>query len=166
MPITIDGAGTISGLSTGGLPNGSVVQADIATNVAGTGPAFSAYASAGTSLGADAYTKITLAVEDFDTNNNFASSRFTPTVAGYYSFHGSVGASGAYVQAALYKNGSRIVSGTYYNAGTSQTSHVSGLFYMNGSTDYVELYAYAGVAVTSASGASSVFLHGFLARAV
>ena len=48
------------------------------------GPAFSAYANAATSLTNGAFTKISFQVEDYDTNNNFASSRFTPTVAGYY----------------------------------------------------------------------------------
>lgn len=43
-------------------------------------PAFSAYANASTSLTTSAQTKVNFQVEDFNTNSNFASSRFTPTV--------------------------------------------------------------------------------------
>ena len=32
-------------------------------------------------------TKVTFDTELFDTNNNFASSRFTPTIAGQYFFY-------------------------------------------------------------------------------
>ena len=46
MTITINGSGTITGVSAGGLPSGTVTQATLATPVAGTGPAFSATMSA------------------------------------------------------------------------------------------------------------------------
>ena len=35
MPITLNGAGTVSGLSVGGLPDGSIASADLATGVGG-----------------------------------------------------------------------------------------------------------------------------------
>jgi hypothetical protein len=53
-------------------------------------PAFSARAATTQSLSNTTYTKVTLGTEEFDTNSNFASSRFTPTVAGYYLITGSV----------------------------------------------------------------------------
>jgi hypothetical protein len=67
-----------------------ITQAMLSTNVAGNGPAFSAYQSSSQSISATTATKITLDAEIFDTNSNFASSRFTPTVAGYYHCSGGV----------------------------------------------------------------------------
>jgi len=45
MSMVINGSGTITGLSAGGLPSATVTQATLATPIAGTGPAFSAYQS-------------------------------------------------------------------------------------------------------------------------
>ena len=107
----------------------------------------------------DKITKINYATENFDTNNNYASSRFTPTVAGYYQISastrlGSITAS--LVVWAIYKNGSSgatgggcgVVAGYVYPA-------ISSLIYLNGSTDYVELYTFntsGGVAITGLYG--------------
>jgi hypothetical protein len=41
-------------------------------------PAFSAYSTSNQSIPATTATKITFDTEEFDTNSNFASSRFTP----------------------------------------------------------------------------------------
>ena len=35
MPITLNGSGTVSGLSVGGLPDGSIASADLASGVGG-----------------------------------------------------------------------------------------------------------------------------------
>ena len=69
----------VAGTNTATLPasTGTVM-------VSGNMPAFSAYLSAGQSINSSEYTKVLFNTELFDTNNNFASSRFTPTVAGYY----------------------------------------------------------------------------------
>jgi hypothetical protein len=113
------------------------------------GPAFSAYqSSAQTGISQYVNTKITFDVEEFDTNSNFASSRFTPTVAGYYQVNAGLqlpnGVS-ASVLCNLYKNGSAYKSGctTTGNASTYATSTVSSVVYFNGSTDYVEIYSYS-----------------------
>jgi len=77
--------------------------------VSGNMPAFSAYATGTTSISNSTWTKITLGTEEFDTNSNFASSRFTPTVSGYYQINGDVymAGGGALTQAgvSIYKNG-------------------------------------------------------------
>jgi hypothetical protein len=148
MPITIEGAGTISGLSTGGLPNGSVAQADLAAGVAGYGPAFMAESSVDQSVPSATWTKVTLGNEIFDTDNCFASSRFTPTVAGYYQVNGvvrGVSASNNVTStgAAIYKNGAIYTLSNSASGGISGLANaVSGLVYLNGSTDYVELYGF------------------------
>ena len=123
------------------------------------GPAFSAYINgASQSITNNTWTKITYDTEDFDTANCFSSSRFTPNVAGYYiltvcmetnSFTG-------YGQAMFYKNGSY-----YARAGTtncsSQTAMPAGsvVLYMNGSTDYAEIYFYTSASGVTVSGGSN-----------
>lgn len=170
MPMTLSGDGTITGLSAGGLPDSSIVQADLATGVAGTGPAFSAYASATTSLSNATWTKIAFATESFDTNSNFSSSTFTPTVAVYYQINANVGfpvTTG--LRIAIYKNGSAYcyVSADGTLAVLDGYGHIAGLVYCNGSTDYIEIYAYSnGNGTTSVnSGATNTLFSGFLARA-
>lgn len=113
------------------------------------GPAFSAYQSvAQTGFSSAIFYKITFDVEEFDTNNNFASSTFTPTVAGYYQVSGgfsiSVLNSAPTALVAFYKNGSFFKGGG--NGKGSPSNFVgagaSALIYMNGTTDYLELYGY------------------------
>ena len=114
----------------------TVVQASNAA------PAFSAYQSSGQTISTAA--QILFQTEDFDTNNNFASSTFTPTVAGYYQVIGSIqgGSSVAYIQPFIYKNGSSIKSGSFVAAATSfHTAQISALVYMNGSSDYLQIWA-------------------------
>jgi hypothetical protein len=114
------------------------------------GPAFRAIASASQSFTNGTWAKVTLGTEAWDTNNNFDSTtnyRFTPTVAGYYqvnggySFQGTASA-GYTLIASIYKNGSEVIRGAemYSLTGTFNQSVVSGVLYMNGSTDYIELY--------------------------
>lgn len=121
-------------------------------------PSFGAYNSTATTLAANAYTKVDLQTEEFDTNSNFASSKFTPTVAGKYHINFCVGiASGNVVTtnlyiAVLYKNGAVYKWGTYYAAIASFLGSVgSSLVDMNGSTDYLELYFYNSNALTTLS---------------
>jgi len=120
--------------------NGQVQQSGLAPNVAGNGPAFSAYAASSTTVGYNVNTKILFDTEEFDTNNNFSSSRFTPTVAGYYQLSWNAGVSGnAEKWSLLYKNGAAFKSGSdaigYSSAG-------SAIVYANGTTDYFEVYLY------------------------
>jgi hypothetical protein len=143
------------------------------------GPAFSVYRT-GTQTGiADStYTKIQLNTEVFDTASAFDNTtnyRFTPLVAGYYQFSAAIVATGtnlAYTQAVLVKNGSAPgFTGSYVSTISSEAgSSVSGLYYLNGSTDYVELYCYADVSVGTvivyggAQPQAQTFLTGALVR--
>ena len=120
------------------LPNGGVA------------PAFSAYRTGLQSITSSTWTKVQLSSEEFDTNNNFDSTtnyRFTPTVAGYYQVNGSVKTAGAAISFALvsvYKNGISYKEGCpqAYTATAQNAPIVSCLVYLNGSTDYIELYGY------------------------
>jgi hypothetical protein len=148
----------------------SINQSYLASGVAGTGPAFSATPTTTQSVTSATYTKVNFGTENFDTNNNFASSRFTPTVAGYYFISGSIysvsTAAATYIWAIIYKNGGTAFSGNLNTPVTTVDGigTVNGLIYMNGSTDYVEMYCYlAGTSPVVQTGANTVF-SGFLAR--
>jgi hypothetical protein len=167
MPITIDGNGSITGLVAGGLPDATITQPELATGVAGTGPAFSAFQSSAQTLGNLSNTKLTFTTEVFDTNNNFASSTFTPTVAGYYQINCgfSVGASGTVMILTLFKNGSGIYKFVNSNGSAASTVSGSGLVYLNGSTDYVEVYGLLVVGQVLAATSSETYFNGCMVRA-
>jgi hypothetical protein len=115
---------------------------------AGTGPAFGAYQSSQQNIASlNTWIKVNLQTEYFDTNNNFASSRFTPTVAGYYQVNACMNVNywnGIILSCGIWKNGSPYRNG---NTGYPQTTGgvrvtVSDLVYLNGTTDYIELYGF------------------------
>jgi hypothetical protein len=142
--------GTVLTTATAGVPIG--------------GPAFSAYQSAAqTSIANVTATKITFQTEEFDTNNNFSSSRFTPTVAGYYQINGCVSlntvTTANSITITIFKNGSAYKDGSTGRANpvTFPRSAASSLVYLNGSTDYVEIYCYVDIASGTATTAESIF---------
>lgn len=103
-----------------------------------------------TGIGVATATKVNFQSIVFDTDGCFSTSlsRFTPTVAGYYLLSAAiqlpVAASTATVNLSIYKNGSEWVNGNSA-VGSSILYAVSvstGIFYMNGTTDYAECYTY------------------------
>jgi hypothetical protein len=133
----------------------------------GTGPAFSVYSNANQSISANTWTKILFQVEEFDTNNNFASSTFTPTVAGYYQINSVIyhaGAGGSIL--AVYKNGAAFKWGIQGQAGSYTMSSAQALVYCNGTTDYIDIYYFesAGTATVS-SNSLYTFAQGAMVRA-
>jgi hypothetical protein len=110
------------------------------------GPAFSAYMGSAQSISNATFTKLQMNTVIFDTNSNYNNStyRFTPTVAGYYQVTAGVSfaISTGIILMSLQKNGVRTIesTGAPYTGGT--TNDATGLIYLNGSTDYVEAYAY------------------------
>lgn len=171
MPIGINGSGTITGISAGGLPDATITQADLASGVAGTGPAFSAYQSTGTSTPTATFTKLAFQTEEFDTASCFDSTtnyRFTPNVAGYYQINGCVQAGLSTQLITIYKNGSEYRRGNQSGAGGYNVQTlVSALVYLNGTTDYIELYWYqaSGTTQTSTAVSNGTYFQGFLVRA-
>jgi len=137
--------------------------------VSGNMPAFSAYGSTAQTVSNATFTKVTLDAEEFDTNSNFASSRWTPTTAGYYQINGQVNGAGtgtlSRTLATLYKNGAAYKYGV---DGTISRSTVSCVVYMNGTTDYLELYGLlVGTGTMSFAGNSPAddYFSGVLVRA-
>jgi len=180
MALVVNGDGNITGLTAGGLPDASITQSDLAANIAGNGPAFSAYqtnGSANQSISSDVWTKAKIDTEEFDTNNNFdtTNNRFLPTIAGYYQINAclylrNASASpikivGLYKNGSIYKQGMQLYfTGNYYIA--ADTFPVSSMMYLNGTTDYVELYGY--ISSSSASigyGSASCWMNGHLVKA-
>lgn len=160
------------------LTPASSIASDVTVNVPSQnctlgiqGPAFSAYQSSAQSISSQTYTKVNLQTEEFDTNNNFDSTtnyRFTPTVAGYYQFNATVAQDTAVnLWPLLYKNGTTNKSGNSVAlaSGIGAIATVSGLIYLNGSTDYVELYIFTSGATTLSTGAALTTMQGVLVRA-
>jgi hypothetical protein len=169
MAMTLSGDGSITGLVAGGLPDATITQPELATGVGGTGPAFSAIASAGTVTTTAANTKILFQTETFDTNNNFASSTFTPTVAGYYQINAMVAwglSMAARNQILFYKNGILSANGIGMDQPSGNyTSVFSGLVYANGSTDYFDVYVYQQTGGNLTTLGNYSFFSGSLVRA-
>jgi hypothetical protein len=165
MPITINGSGTVTGITAGGLPDAIITQPELATGVAGTGPAFSVYISANFSTTSNVGTKIPFNTENFDTASAFDSTtnyRFTPLVAGYYQINLTVqqgfAAAIGITNASIYKNGVEYTQGTrIINSATAGQSGINSVVvYLNGSTDYIEFYGLQN----SGSTQSSTFISG------
>lgn len=149
--------------------SGSVSQSMLASNVAGTGPAFFAYPTATLSVTQVVYTKVTLDAEIFDTNSNFSSSRFTPTVAGYYQLNAQAtlnnNTNNIGLVVLIYKNGNAFSAGVSQgNSSIYPQAATSTLVYMNGSTDYVEMYVYTNNSNVIGSNYTSTQFSGALVR--
>lgn len=139
------------------VPSGNVdvTSIKINGNQAVNGPAFSAYPNSSvtqTILSNGAQQKVLFQLEEFDTNNNFANSRFTPTVAGYYQLNATVRIAGTMgtgeSMLVIWKNGSEYkrgwnASGTENGANFFALS-VNTLAYANGAGDYFEVYIQQG----------------------
>ena len=153
------------------LASGAVTQSILGTGVAGNGPAFSAYPTTTQSISSGVNTKILFDTKLFDTNTNFASSRFTPTVAGYYQINVYVElatpSGSSYINVYLYKTGSTysLISETQITSSSYVGSGGSELVYCNGSTDYLEIYIQTGIN-TTVYGSTPPYTRfsGFLAR--
>ena len=138
------------------------------------GPAVSAYrTTSNQSITSGVWTKAQLNAESFDLGGCFDSAtnyRWTPDVPGYYqvSFQANIsGATLTYGEAALYKNGAAVAFGTFGAAASASfVSTGAKLVYMNGTTDYLELYLIgSGTTVVANYGEAATFMSGYLARA-
>lgn len=153
------GTVTLTVPSAAGTNTATLPAATGTVMVSGNQPAFSVYMTGNQSVSNNTWTKATMNTEEFDTNNYFDSStnyRFTPLIAGYYQISGAIyltNSSGniSTPNIAIYKNGSSYKRGSFQlaSANTDSISVVSALVYLNGSTDYIELWGFIGGSSTS-----------------
>jgi hypothetical protein len=138
----------------------------LAQLIAAKGPSFRAHANAGTAIAAaNTAQKLNFQVVDWDTSSNFTSSRFQPTVAGYYQINGAVdgGTSTSYLISIIAKNGVQVASSSYVFIAAGSVGfvgHVADIVFLNGSTDYVELWAQSGAVMTTAGAPTGSYFSG------
>lgn len=179
---TINGTAN-STLFVGSLPAANVVSnAQLSSNLANyvaksTIVAFSAApnSSITQTITSGSQQKALFQLEEYDTNNNFANSRFTPTVAGYYQlnstvrFDGSTGTGECMI--VIRKNGSEYKRG-WNSSGTNFANDfwsmsVSTLAYANGAGDYFEVFVQQGSGSDrniTVAGGNITYFNGFLAK--
>jgi hypothetical protein len=181
---TLNGNVTISVIKVGQIQSSSgVIMANVNASGANIGfqlasslaPAFSAYASSTFTVASSTNTKVPINTKIFDSNSNFdtTNNRFTPTVAGYYQIQGACfisppnNTSGFIL--ALYKNGSdyQHLMRDQYEVNFNQMPSGGTIVYLNGSSDYVELYVWQNGGSTQTFGQgtqNTTWFSGSLAR--
>jgi hypothetical protein len=94
-------------------------------------------------------TKVNLDEASIDTDSSFVDGKFQPSVSGYYQVNGAItqnsNPQSKNLQSAIYKNGVEVSRGSQTilsedTEGSTQDSVVSDIVYLNGTTDYIELY--------------------------
>ena len=160
-----DTGSVTNAMLAGSIPNSKLANSSITvgtttvalggtiSGIAPTGPAFQARSTTNQSISASSYTKVNLTTIMFDTDTcyNVGTSRFTPSVAGYYHvfasihvYHASFG--GAYtVRCQIWKNGTMYLAGQEIgvaSSGQNNNPQCAGLIPMNGTTDYLEVYTW------------------------
>ena len=158
------GSMTLAAPVTNSTQTATLPDATGTVMVSGNMPAFSYYQSSAQTLGAAVQTKLTFTASDFDTTSGmYSSSRFTPTIAGYYNINGSVTVgNNSQNIVSVYKNGSNVRTGV--NISNGYYSSVQTIVYCNGSTDYIEIYCYMAPGGTTGTGIGATMFQGILAR--
>jgi hypothetical protein len=169
--ITSADSGTVTGTM---LASATVAQSNLAANVAGNGPAFSAYVNGAQTVGNSSWTRMSINTTSFDTAIavNTSTYRFTAPVAGYYYMSGQVsfvGSSTGYAQMALYVNNSATNNGNAAPNNTNVGAQVSlAAIVLLAVNDYVELYGWqnSGGNLNTQNSSTQNYLSGVLVRTV
>jgi hypothetical protein len=105
-------------------------------------PVFSATANTTQAINAATWTKVDFANELFDSNSNFASSTFTPTVPGYYQLNASVywASDPGSVIVSIYRSGNPFVEIGRVTTSAGGTVNGGALVYADGNTHTFEIY--------------------------
>lgn len=174
VPTVADGSLSIkrgNGTDVLTVDNAGNIRAGVSCNLVGNGPAFRAYQNVAQTI-TNTPSKVLFQAENFDYGSAYdvATSRFQPTVAGVYKIDWTVGGAfsgNTYVQVHLYKNGALYSEGAIDStAGVYRGIGGSDLVYLNGTTDYVEVFgSLTGASNLSTALSGSTHLSGFLARA-
>ena len=114
----------------------------------GGGPSFGVYGSAAQSGISNAtFTKVALNTELWDTDSCYDTStyRFTPNKSGYYQINASIQTTMSPVDlsiVAVYKNGASFSRIHQRDTGVNFNACGSTIVFLNGTTDYLEFFAY------------------------
>lgn len=185
LSFTADNAGafdfkTGTGAGTSAMTIDASQNVSIPKGVGGT-PAFSANDGATTqSVANTTFTLLTFGTELFDTNSAFnntgstvggvPSYAFLPTIAGYYQVNAGsyctlVGNVSNNAFICIYKNGAEVIRGAW---SINALSTVSALIYLNGTTDYIQIYAYqtntTAATITFGGGATLKYFQASMTR--
>lgn len=109
------------------------------------------------------WSKVPFDTKSFDTLNviDLGDSRIIPTLSGYYTVNAQVSVEsvpdGEKIIAGIKVNGEYIALGSYVSNGSASHSRsmVSDIIYLNGTTDYVELFVYNSTTTLSIYGGYS-----------
>jgi hypothetical protein len=126
--------------------NGSSWSAVVGGGADSSAPSFSVSKNSAQSLAAG-WTKVNWNIKNFDTNSNFASDRYTPTVAGKYLLTANVrnaNGSGVVTATGIYKNGA-VLHYSVSSGDGAPSAAISAVVDANGTTDYFEIYQYSNV---------------------
>lgn len=104
-------------------------------------PSFSAYQSVAQSIPTQFFTKLQFQTEEHNLSAAFVNNRFTPQVSGEYQISAGVGFGSALNQVAclVYKNGAEYRRGA---SGPTIGANANPLVYLNGTTDYLEVFVF------------------------
>jgi hypothetical protein len=166
LEITQGTAGN-SGLRFTNLPSAPVLGTNasgdvVASTLGAVSPIVYAASAADQVIPTGVWTKLTgITNIVIDNTSAMASDRFNPKVAGYYNVHATAYApyvtAGGAAYISIFKNGAAALHSL--NFGSASGSYmdllqITGIVYMNGTTDYLEIYGYNGgtVAVTYYAG--------------
>ena len=133
-----------------------MTRANFVSGIGGTNtPSFLAYKSSDQgSISAYTATKITYTTELYDTDNTFASSRFTPGVVGkYYVFafiYLASTADGNNPEILFYKNGGAVSTEFQVPGATKNIPFSSSTIVELDADDYIEVYARTGTSSATA----------------
>lgn len=148
------------------IPSGGVMGVDSPSV-----PMFWAKMSGSMSVSSSVWTKLIMDTVVSDTHGwyNTSTYRYTPQIAGWYYFEGSLLVQGTVARSILdvSKSGAlgthRLWDTTMGSGGLDMNSG-SVLLYMNGTTDYVELTAYAQSSGLTFNAGDGTHFAGFLVR--
>jgi hypothetical protein len=151
IAIAGDTTGNLAFQTSAGTYTQTMPNATGTIMVSGNIPAFLVTPSTTQTISHNTQTKVTLGTELYDTANCFASSTFTPNVAGYYQVNYNLAMANTsgrnyYFSASVYKNGTAYATfewTTLGNAGGRFTTTFGSLIPMNGSTDTIEFYIFS-----------------------
>jgi hypothetical protein len=128
----------------------AIEGSNIAT-VGGMATKVSVYLSGAQTISNATFTKVQLDTENFDLAGDYDNSsnyRLQPSTAGYYMIAAGAGITpmptGKIYAVMIYKNGTRVAMSEMHtnSAGDALAISTSRLLYMDGSSDYAELYVY------------------------